>query len=305
MEKKELREYAKEIGLGALGFALPTPPLLEGQVLEKRREEGLLSPLVHHNHQKLCQPSQIMPGLASILVVLLPYYHPYPPREENGVKGRVSRYAWGLDYHRVMQEYLLQLIEYMKERSPSATFKSFVDTGPLLEKALAVRAGLGWWGKNTLLLTKEWGPWVFIGEILTDLEFAPDRPLDLDCGTCNRCIEACPTEALRPYLLNPHQCISHATMWGDEVPQSMQESIGDRIWGCDICQEVCPSAKKREGIEAFSPEMGIGPYPDLSWILSLTDDAFKKELGRTAMGWKGLKRLQHNARVALSNRKEG
>lgn len=299
--KEEIREHALKLGFGALGFALPEALLEEGLILQKLKREGRLSPLAQRDLDKLIDPKRIMPDLSSILVALLPYYHPYPKMaEEDKEMGRISRYAWGLDYHRVMGEKLVALKSFIEERFPSATCKAFVDTGPLLEKSLAIQAGLGWRGKNTLLITKEWGSWVFIGEILVNVEFPPDEPNAFGCNECSKCIDSCPTKALEAYVLDPNQCLSHATMWGQEIPERLRPSMDRRIWGCDTCQDCCPyNQKSKQGLDAFAPKMGAGPRVDLSWILSLTKEEFKKEFGSTSIGWKGLKRLKHNAQVAI------
>lgn len=304
--KEEIREYALEIGFGALGFTRPEISLEESSILQERMREGLLSPLIHRDRKKLLHPERIMSDLSSILVALLPYYHPYPERIESRREGHVSRYAWGLDYHQVVQKKLNLLKRFIEEEAPFAVVKTFVDTGPLLEKSLAIQAGLGFRGKNTLLITGEWGSWVFIGEILTNLNFTPDDPITDDCGDCTQCIDRCPTGALTPYTLDPYRCLSHATMWGRKIPESLRQSMGRRIWGCDTCQDVCPYNKGvKPGLHEFAPGMGVGPYVDLSWILSLSEEEFKREFASTPMGWKGLDCLQHNAEVVLMNDKGG
>lgn len=306
IKKEALQKYARQLGFGALGVSGPEPLLQMKRILNQRREEGLLSPLCHKNLDSLIHPQRVFPGLSSIIVVLLPYYHETPAEPEGGDFGVVSRYAWGQDYHLVMQDRLQKLQEYLISIVPWAAMQAFVDGGPTLEKALAVRAGLGFWGKNNLLITREWGSWVFIGEIFTDIQLEPDSPVNGGCGDCLQCVEICPTSALRPYCLNPFLCISQATMVGDRIQEEVVAEMGNKIWGCDDCQLVCPYNREvQTGIGALAPEEGIGPYPSLKRILSLTPQAFQRQLGSTALGWRGLKQLQKNAAQALANRKGG
>lgn len=300
--KEALKTYAKTLGFAALGVAGVEPFYERKAYLRKRKEAGLLSPLLHENLSRLLYPQQVFPGISSIIVGILPYYHAPPVKPKTGSYGTVSCYAWGLDYHQVMRERLGRLQEYLLQRCPGAKSKVFVDGGPLLEKALAVRAGLGFWGKNALLITEHWGSFVFIGEMGTDIYLEPDLPITENCGDCQQCVIKCPTGALNPYSLNPFLCISHATMWGRTVPEEVGVRMGRKIWGCDDCQMVCPHNQGvSSGLVEFAPHQGIGAYPSLDWILSLTAESFQEKLGHTALGWQGRDRLRKNVFTLLKN----
>ena len=182
--------------------------------------------------------------------------------------------------------------------------QAFVDTGPPLDREVAARAGLGWFGKNACLYVPNYGSWVFLGEIFTNVELAPDPRVTLDCGHCDRCIHACPTGAItEPFYVDPNRCISHVTQMSGPIPLELRERVGLKVWGCDICQQVCPwnddavVANRPE----FHPVPGLDPAPSLIDMLQMTTGEFKRRFGRTAAGWRGKRTLQRNAAIALGN----
>jgi epoxyqueuosine reductase len=265
-------------------------------------------------------PRHVMDGARS-MVLLAMNYRTAAPTEPRLGQGRVSRYAWGLDYHSVIHDRLRRLAEFLQQQSPGCSVRGVVDTAPLLEREFAALAGLGWIGKNTLLLNKQIGSWFFLAALLTDLEFDPDDPHAADhCGTCRACLDACPTGALvEPYILDSRRCISYLTIeLRDAIPASLRPGVGDWLFGCDICQEVCPwnhhtwvarserrdgrglASSGREPPREFIPGINMNPI-DLASLFSLDDDAFRKRFRHTPL-WRPKRRgILRNAAIVLGN----
>jgi epoxyqueuosine reductase len=188
--------------------------------------------------QRRMDPSRLLSNLRSIISVAINYY----AGDRHPLAGKISRYAWGEDYHRVIWGKLSKIANWISTQTGARTMVC-VDTSPIMEKLWAQKAGIGWQGKNTLIITKGYGSWIFLGEILVDLELAYDKPFDRDlCGRCTRCIDACPTGAIvRPYVLEARRCISYLTIeHRGPIPQGLKDLMGGRTLGCDLCQEVCP-----------------------------------------------------------------
>lgn len=256
--------------------------------------------------EKRADPCRIMPQARSIIVVGMNYYAGDPLLTE-GLRGRVARYAWGTDYHTVMVKKLRQLADWIAEQigQPVAR-RAHVDTGPLLERELAQRAGLGWIGKNTNLIHPELGSYFFLGELLLDLELEPDMPFAADrCGNCTACLDACPTGALTASrTLDARRCISYLTIeHRGSIPAEIRPLLGDRVFGCDTCQEVCPwnrSFARSTGEPAFAPRPGQ-VAPDLIELLKLDDDGFRARFRDTPLWRAGRAGLARNAAVVLGN----
>jgi epoxyqueuosine reductase len=219
--------------------------------------------------------------------------------------GRVARYALGRDYHDVLREKLNELLAWIKERVPECRGRAVVDTAPLLERDFARRAGLGWFGKNTMLLNKRIGSYFFLGALLLDVALQPDPPHETaHCGACTACLDACPTDAFpRPGELDARKCISYLTieLRGD-IPVDLRQPMGDWIFGCDVCQEVCPWNRKAP----TTTEPDFQPRPDLQQVdlvelLSLSDEAFRKRFRGTALMRARRSGLLRNAAIALGN----
>jgi epoxyqueuosine reductase len=246
--------------------------------------------------------------------------HPYSTEvkqaEDETPRGWISRYAWGSDYHEALWSKLNALVAEMRKRFPeSFAAKASADTGPVQERVLAKYAGLGWIGKNTLLLNQKMGSWLFLGTILTDLELTPTvesaekLPADL-CGSCTRCIDACPTDALvDPYVMDARRCIAYLTIeLRGPIPEEFREATGNHVFGCDICQDVCPWNRKspRMNVTEFQPrEFGDSGcsffHPELEWLAGLSEEEFREAFRGSAMKrakWRGLVR---NACNALGN----
>jgi epoxyqueuosine reductase len=226
--------------------------------------------------------------------------------EGKPLRGRVARYAWGRDYHDVIGERLKLVAAWLVEHGQSDTRpKVFVDHGRMIDRAAAQRAGLGWYGKNTNILTRSHGSWVFLAEVLADVDLTPDEPLRATCGACRRCLDACPTGALvAPGVLDNDRCISYLTIelrgW---IPRDLRPLVGTWIFGCDICQDVCPvNGKAQPGNHAdYEGDRGIGPAPELVPLLALGEDEFRARFRGTPIYRTKRRGLVRNVAVALGN----
>lgn len=261
-----------------------------------------------HRHFKLrANPSLILEGAKSVVVVALNYRQPGAPQSKNeaAARGRVAMYAWGDDYHDVIRSKLMELVERMRVKlAEPFEARVCVDTAPILERELAAAAGIGWIGKNTMVLHQEIGSYFFLGAVVTTLDLAPDEPLPDHCGTCTACLEACPTQAFpKPYEMDASRCISYLTIeHRGNITKPFQKMMGDWIFGCDICQAVCPYNRSapttRESCFAIRPP---GPLPALDEILGWSADDYREQLYGSAMTRAKLDMLQRNARIALEN----
>jgi len=252
-------------------------------------------------------PRHVLDGVRSVLVLGLPYGTVEPQPVQPG-QGRISRYAWGEgDYHDVIHDRLKRLIAWLTKRVPAAQARGVVDTAPLLEREFAQLSGLGWIGKHTLLINKPAGSYFFLAALLTDQELAYDEPFTADhCGTCRACLDACPTQAFpQPYVLDATRCISYLTIeLRDSIPELLRPGIGDWLFGCDVCQEVCPW-NHREPDSAdpvFQPAAASNPV-DLIGLFSLDDEAFRRRFRHTPL-WRAKRRgILRNAAIVLGNQR--
>lgn len=253
--------------------------------------------------EKRINPLEIFPPARSVVVVALNYFTPHQ-HQENPTTGKVSRYAWGDDYHDVVKEKLTSLLSWIREQEPRAEGKVCVDIQPVMDKAWAVRAGLGWLGKHSNVITPEHGSWVFIGELLLNLELDhDDERIEDHCGTCTLCIDACPTAAItEPYVVDSNKCISYATieLRAPELPSEID--LAGWLYGCDICQDVCPWNRFEETTSEtrFAPREG-NVNAELEEILELTPEAYAARFRGSAIKRAKLTGLQRNARALTCN----
>jgi epoxyqueuosine reductase len=246
----------------------------------------------------------LLAGAASVVCVALAYGTPVP-KGRPPLSGRVSNYAWSSeDYHGKMRALLRRIADLLDEEAGAPVTRIVCDTAPLAERAFAERAGLGWVGKHTNLIVPGIGSYAFLGEIVTTLALEPDAPSRKSCGSCARCVSACPTGALRgDYTIDARRCISDLTQRRDGIPREMRPLIGDWVWGCDLCQEACPPTRRAPPRvdRSFEAPNAEHAFPDLHALLSMRAGAFKRRFGKTAMGWRGAAVLRRNAAVALGN----
>jgi epoxyqueuosine reductase len=251
-------------------------------------------------------PRHVLDGVRSLLVLAFPYRTAEPEPPQPG-RGRVARYAWGEDYHDVVREKLRALEAFLLERAPQAAVRTVIDTAPLLEREFAQLAGLGWIGKNTLLLNKQAGSLFFLAALLTDLELACDEPHATDhCGTCRACLDACPTDAfVAPYVLDARKCISYLTIeLREPIPRELRLGMQDWVFGCDVCQDVCPWNNKpvTTGEPALQPREE-GTTLDLIALFELDDAGFKQRFRDTPL-WRPKRRgILRNAAIVLGNQR--
>jgi epoxyqueuosine reductase len=300
----------------ALGFDLvrftSAQPFPEAQrLMEERIGAGLYSGLSWFNLERAAiagDPRNLMPSAQTIVSLGISYLSDAEITASSAgePRGRVARYAWGLDYHEVFKDKLWELHAYVQEQlGRDVEARALVDTARIVDRAVAQRAGLGWYGKNTNLLSREHGSWVLLGELLLDVALPPDEPLRTTCGACTRCLPSCPTGALiAPGVLDNNRCISYLTIEHKGViPREMRPLMGDWVFGCDICQDVCPVNRKAApgNHPEFAPEQGIGPSPSLLELLAMTEEEFRARFRHSPVKRAKLQGMQRNAAIALGN----
>ncbi len=306
--KTEIISYAKAIGIDLIGFIKAEPFNELRPILEDRKNKGYLSGFEEKDIELRINPLRTMENAKSIIVIGQAYYidDTRLSNEEPQLYGELARTAWGRDYHLVLKEKLQALGEYIKGVEPGLEYKSFVDTGPLVDRYLAYKAGLGWYGYNNALINKDYGSWFFIGYMLTNLEIEADAPLEDKCMGCRRCIEACPGKALEEGQgFNAKKCLSYLLQAKGELTEEERIKLNNRLYGCDICQQVCPHniGVKGSASEDFIPKE-LSNKVDIEKLLKLTNKEFQQLFSTNASGWRGKKVLQRNAIIALGNLKD-
>lgn len=311
-------ELARSAGFDRAGIA-PVRPLPRRDYVDEWLDAGRGGEMdyLRRYRELRADPIQLLPGARSILVVADNYRQPVGtfvagpatlPAPAEPARGRIAQYAWGRDYHKVLRRKLHRLADAMHAAidEPFQT-RVCVDTAPLIEREAAALAGIGWIGKNTLVLHHELGSFFFLGEILTTLALAPSALVPDHCGTCTRCLEACPTGALTaPYQMDATRCISYLTIeHRGEIPRPLQPLMEDWVFGCDVCQEVCPYNREapigRESAYRLSERHPLPPAPMLSELIAMSPEAYQEQLAGSAMKRATLEMLRRNARVALDN----
>ncbi|WP_159721482.1 tRNA epoxyqueuosine(34) reductase QueG [Enterococcus sp. CSURQ0835] len=308
--KEKIIAESKRLGIDKIGFASAEPfSALEASLREQKRL-GHTSGFEHPVIEERLDPEKTFEDPQTIIAIALAYptkLHAELPTDEK--RGAFARASWGVDYHDILRERLNQLIEFIKGEAESEAqraqwrFKPEVDTGELIDVAVAQRAGLGFIGRNGLLITEEFGSFVYLGEVVTNIKFEVDEPVPFGCGECTRCVKACPTQALLgDGRMNAQRCLSYQTQTKGELPETYRKKIRNVIYGCDICQLVCPYNKGKDfhfhsEMEPIAAEV----YPPLKPLLALSNRAFKQQFGHLAGSWRGKKPLQRNALVALAN----
>lgn len=278
-------------GISKAGFLEEEAPALEKWLTQNMH--GTMS-YMERNFDKRLNPCLLVNGAKSVISLLLNYY----PQEEQSdeTAPKISRYAYGKDYHFVIKEKLTELLHIIREAAGDVNGRAFVDSAPVLDRAWAKKSGLGWVGKNTNLIHPKNGSYFFIAELIIDLELDTDLPITDYCGTCTRCIDACPTDAIiKPYVVDGSKCISYFTIeLKDAFPDHLKNNFDNRVFGCDICQEVCPWNRfsKPTTEPDFLPREGMLEMNSKEWF-EITEDVFNKVFKDSAVqrtGYKGLKR---------------
>ena len=304
--KEELIEAAPGLGIDKLKITTAEPFEELRKRLVRHRELGRESGFEERDLDLRTTPKLLLPKAKSIIAIAVAYpskMKDAPVSEPGKRRGILSRSAWGEDYHTALRRRMAKLSEWILEREPDAKLMSMVDTGALSDRAVAVRAGIGWSGKNCSVLTPELGSWIYLGETLTDLPLPPDGEIPDGCGDCTLCIDACPTGALvGPGQLNAQRCISFVTQTKGIVEDEMMKKIGNRLYGCDTCQIVCPVNRKIDirRHEELIPDPEIAK-PLLRPLLAMGNREFKEKFGSGSAAWRGRKPIQRNALIGLGN----
>jgi len=297
-------EKAKAIGFDLVGFAKAEILNEESDKLEEWLTRGCQAGMnyMERNTEKRKDVSRILPGAKSVISLAVNYYTNHQYTYDTN-KGKVSRYAWGKDYHLIIWEMLEKLEAELKEIDPTFESKSYVDTGPIMDKAWAVRSGIAWLGKHTNVINKELGSWFFIANIITNYEFDYTSPIPDFCGSCTACIEACPTDAIvQEYVVDSNKCISYLTIENKgEISQEFKGKFDNWLFGCDICQDVCPWNYKFAQptmISDFNP-LNADKEIDLQEVMKMQEVDFKERFSESPVSRAKLSGLKRNAKFLL------
>lgn len=302
----QIKQQALEIGFHKVGIAsADADTQLSVERLQAWLSLGYQADMAWMANPKRQDVRDCLPGVRSLICVALNYYTPYQHHPEPEY-AKLSRYGWGRDYHRVMQKKLKQLSEWLQDQGEGIQARFYVDTGPVQDKFWAQQAGLGWVAKNSNVITREYGSWVFLGEILTNLDLTPDLPHTEHCGTCTRCLEACPTHAItKPFVVDANRCIAYHTLENrsETLPESIKPHLQGWVAGCDICQDVCPwnqrFAKPTE-IQDFEPYPG-SVNVKLTELATLSEQEWDQRFRASALRRIKPEMLRRNARANLEN----
>ena len=303
-----VHRQARDIGFDRCGIAA-AEPIGRSEYLRSWLDAGRAGSMayLHRYFDERTDPRRLLDGARSVIVVACLYHQrlesPSPP--SGGPQGRVAMYAWGDDYHDVIRDKLRALVDRLHESiTESFEAKVCVDTVPLMERELAATAGIGWVGKNTLVLNEQMGSYFFLGAVVTTLDLEPDEPALDHCGTCTACLDACPTEAFTaPYQMDASRCISYLTIeHRGDISKPFQDMMGDWVFGCDVCQEVCPH--NRDAPLTHEPKFAarsVAPAIALDELRDWSPDDYRSKLRGSAMQRAKLDMLKRNADIAAAN----
>jgi len=309
MERSELsqliRSHALELGFDAVGFAKAEPLSDEFDNYTSWIDRGYHGTMqyMERNVDTRRDVSAVVPGAQSVVVVAKNYYTP----NNHGAIGKIARYAWGDDYHVVIPPMLDELTQKIAELQPGSVSRRYTDTGPILEKAWAVRAGVGWQGKNGNIIRRDIGSWFFLGVIVTTADLEPDAPMDDYCGSCTACLDACPTAAIvEPMVVDATKCISYWTIETKhevDFPLHVVDNLDGWVFGCDVCQDVCPWNRFQQptGETRFEARMGQANV-DPEEIVNLQPETFIERFRHSPLKRPKLAGLQRNARMLIRDR---
>lgn len=307
--KLEVTEYSKTIGIDKIGFTTAgTFDEMKNRLI-RQQELQYQSGFEEPDIEKRVNPGLLMDKPRSIISIAVAYPSKMKVRvvsKRGERRGIFCRASWGKDYHHILRERLQKLEEFIQSRIPEAICKSMVDTGELVDRAVAQRAGIGWSGKNCSIITPEFGSYVYLGEMITNLPFEPDNPMEDKCGSCNKCVEVCPTGALiQGGQLDAQKCIAFLTQTKGFLAEPYREKLGNRLYGCDTCQTVCPENKGKDFHlhDEMEPDPEVAK-PLLRPLLFISNREFKEKYGPVSGSWRGKKPIQRNAIIALAHYKD-
>lgn len=303
------KALARELGFDLVGITSADAFPDDERIALERVRRGLMDGLPWFNEERVrrgCRPQDVLPGARSIIAVAMSYLTEDAPTTDGALRGKIARYAWGRDYHRVMERRMKALVTGLSERlGRDVRTKAYVDTGPMLDRAVAERAGIGWYGKNTNILTGGRGSWVVLGQVVTDLELVPDESLKKTCGQCSMCIDQCPTGAIiAPYVVDNTRCISYLTIeCRGPIPRDLRPLVGNWVFGCDICQDVCPVNRKAQATTEPGFQRGEHGFAalELLQLLNMTEGEFQERFRGSAIRRAKRVGLLRNVCVALGN----
>lgn len=307
---RNIKIWAKDIGFDLVGITkAKTLPNAKQSYLEWiNRGYAADMDYMTRDIDRRTNPQKVLPGAKSIICLALNYYSPDSKLIKGKHFGKVAHYARGKDYHKIVEKMNKLLVHrIMEEMGEDVKLKQYVDHGPILERAYAEQAGIGFIGKNGNLITKEFGSWVFLSEILTDLKLEYDNPIERGCFLCKRCIKACPTKAIEePGLVNANKCIAYLTIENrGEIPAGLSEKLENRVFGCDACQEICPYNNRAilTRISELKPESGVGEYLLLEEVQKIKDeDEYKEKFAGTPIQRAHFKGLRRNTKIIVNNK---
>ncbi|WP_217971304.1 tRNA epoxyqueuosine(34) reductase QueG [Staphylococcus xylosus] len=306
--KQNVIDYAHTIGIDSIGFTTADPFDEMKQKLVDYHAKGYASGFEESDIELRTEPTLTLPTARSIIAIAVGYPNKLkgaPKSTRGDRRGMFARASWGQDYHSIMRKRLDKLADYLRYRVEGVEIQSMVDTGALSDRAVAERAGLGYVGRNGFVINPELGTWTYLGEMLVSVPFPPDDPLLDSCGDCTICVDRCPTGALvGDGQLNSQKCISFLTQTKGYLADEYRYKIGNRLYGCDTCQQVCP---RNKGINTQHDDIVLEPEilkPRLVPLLKMSNKEFKNTYGHLAGAWRGKKPIQRNAIVALAHFKE-
>lgn len=298
-----IKHKAQELGFFACRIAKARRLDDEANQLEKWLSKGYHASMtwMENHFEKRVDPTQLVPGAKSVISLAFNYF---PEEKQNSGFPKIAKYAYGRDYHKVLKKKLITLLDFIQEEIGEVHGRAFVDSGPVLERQWAEKSGIGWLGKNALLLSKSKGSFFFLAELILDLELISDHPTTDHCGTCTRCIDSCPTDAIvAPQVIDSNRCISHATIeLKDKIPNHFQNLMEDWVFGCDICQDVCPWNRFSQPNQEsdFTPLFGRLDLSVNDWI-EMTEEVFGDLFNGTAVRRAGLEKIRSTVKF---NQKE-
>ena len=306
--ERKIKDLALSIGFDRVGITDAAPFVRDEKAAAARVRDGLMDGLAWYTEERvrrMNRPKTLLDGARSVISLAMSYKTTEPPTASDVPRGRVARYAWGRDYHSLIKARIRRFVRELPDAvGEPVRARHFVDDGPMNDRAAAERAGVGWFGKNTNILTPTLGSWAFLAEVITNLDLRADAPLKKTCGECARCIPACPTGAIvAPYVIDNRRCISFLTIeLRGAIPRELRPLVGDWVFGCDLCQDVCPVNRKA----AVSREAEFGKRhdfdaPALIPLLSLDEDGFRRRFEGSPIRRAKLSGLRRNACVALGN----